>query len=179
MTHLISCDDRGLTHIDHAAVRSVLGEAFGARFDEHDWEHSVGGWRILLFEDSQLVSTAAVVDRELLVDAVPYDVGYVEAVATLPAQQRRGFAGQVMTEAAKVIATRTQFGALSSSKHGFYERFGWQRWRGRTFVLPRNSSQPLRTADEDAGLMVLLAEDGPAIELTADIWCHERAGDDW
>jgi len=171
--------DSTLSSVDHAALRAVVDAAFGARFDDHDWNNSRGGWRIVAHDDDGIVATAAVVSRELFVDGAPYHVGYLEAVATAPERQRCGFGTAVMEMAADVIATNAAFGALSTSAQGFYERLGWRRWQGRTFVIPAGGAPPVRTADEDWGIMVWLLHDGPTIDVAADLWCHERPGDDW
>ena len=59
--------------------------------------------------------------------------------------------------------------------HHFYERLGWQRWLGPTYV--RRSDGVVRTPDEDDGVMVLVT--ATAVDLTAPITCEERPGDDW
>ena len=176
---VVSVLDSTLSQADHLELRALVDEAFGVRFDDHDWQHSCGGWRIIARDDEHVVATGAVVTRELFVDGVPYDVGYLEAVATAPEQQGHGYGTAVMKVATDLIATHAAFGALSTSAHDFYERLGWQRWRGRTYVIPADGSRPLRTADEDWGIMAWLPRTGPTIDVAADLWCHERVGDDW
>ena len=59
----------------------------------------------------------------------PLRTAYVEAVATAPSFQRRGYASAVMRRIAAEIAGY-ELGALSKGSHSFYERLGWERWRG-------------------------------------------------
>jgi hypothetical protein len=60
-------------------------------------------------------------------------------------------------------------GALSTGTHVFYERFGWQRWRGPTFVDGLRGRE--RTADEDGGVMVLRTPRSPRLDLDGAIVC--------
>jgi hypothetical protein len=59
----------------------------------------------------------------------------------------------------------------------FYERLGWERWQGPTFV--RRGEALVRTEEEDDGIMVLRPGPGVRIDLRASISCEARAGDDW
>jgi hypothetical protein len=61
--------------------------------------------------------------------------------------------------------------------HGVYERLGWERWRGPTYV--RRGADLVRTEDEDDGVMVLRFGPSAGLDLTAPIACTERGGDDW
>jgi hypothetical protein len=76
-----------------------------------------------------------------------------------------------------VIATSRPATWLSTSRQSFYARLGWERWRGPSYV--RHGEQLIRTADEDAGLMVLRAGASAGPALTASITCDARRGDDW
>ena len=49
------------------AARRLLDLAFaGGKFDDHDWEHALGGVHALAWEDGELVAHASVVQRRLL-----------------------------------------------------------------------------------------------------------------
>src|SRR3712207_1131866 len=63
-----------------AAARAMLVEVFEGDFDEHDWEHSLGGMHALAYEDGELVGHAAVVQRRLLHGGRTLRTGYVEGV---------------------------------------------------------------------------------------------------
>jgi len=66
---------------------------------------------------------------------------------------------------------------LSTGRHEFYQRLGWERWLGPTFV--RRGEALVRTPDEDDGIMVLRFGRSRDTDLTAPIACEAREGDDW
>jgi len=82
-----------------------------------------------------------------------------------------------MGEATDLVRRHFEMGALSTGLHGFYERLGWERWQGPTFV--RQGSEAIRTADEDEGVMVLRLGPSRGVDLNAPISCERRPGDDW
>jgi len=160
-----------------AAARILCDRAFDGGFSDEDWAHSLGGWHALVVEGAAVVSHASVVPRDLFVDDRPFRTGYVEAVATEEGRRRSGLGTLVMMRIADVIRQHMQMGALSTGHHRFYERLGWERWRGPTYV--REGDRLLRTEDEDRGVMVLRHGPGATVDLTAAIACPARAGDDW
>lgn len=158
-------------------IRQLLERSFGAGFSADDWDHTVGGDHFVISEGDILLAHAAVVPRTLTIGDLPIETGYVEGVATEPQARGRGLGSAVMTEAAAVIRARYEMGALSSDRHTFYERLGWERWRGLTYV--RRGDELLRTEGEDDGLMVLRFGPSAVLDPTAAICCNERSGDDW
>lgn len=158
-------------------LRVLCDQAFTGNFSDHDWDHTFGGWRAVLLEDGRPLAHAAVVPRELEVDKHPFRTGYVEAVATEPGRHRNGFGTGVMGEITRILRREFELGALSTAHWGFYERMGWERWQGPSYV--RESSSLVRTADEDAGIMVLRLDPSRDIDLTGSISCESRPGDDW
>jgi aminoglycoside 2'-N-acetyltransferase I len=169
-----------LTRQELHALRRLLDPAFGAgRFGEDDWHHALGGVHVLAVEDGELVAHAAVVDRTLRAAGRPLRTGYVEGVATRADRRRRGLARLVMGEANAIIRQRHELGALSdgSGIPGFYERLGWEHWRGPTFV--EAAPEPVRTEDDDDGVMVLRTPATGALDLTAPLVCDWRPGDPW
>jgi aminoglycoside 2'-N-acetyltransferase I len=158
-----------------AAVRPLLDDAFGGRFDDTDWAHALGGWHVVVRDCGTVVAHAAVVPRELHVDGRPVDAGYVEAVATAPGRQGEGLGTLAMREVDRLVRRHHQLGALSTGAHGFYERLGWERWGGPTYV--RRGDELVRTPEEDEGIMVLRV--APGVRLGAAISCEARTGDDW
>ena len=83
----------------------------------------------------------------------------------------------VMRHVGRLLEAEFELGALSTTRHGFYERLGWQRWRGPTFV--RHGAVTVRTEDEDDGIMVLLYGTTASLDLALPISCETRSGDDW
>jgi aminoglycoside 2'-N-acetyltransferase I len=160
-----------------AETHRFLVEAFEGRFSAEDWEHTGGGSRVVVLDGDVPVSHAAVVPRLLRVGPREVAAGYVEGVGTAPGRQRQGLASLAMAEAGKLLTERFEMGALSTPVPGFYERLGWERWRGPTFV--RDGTRRTRTPDEDGGIMVLRFGPSRDIDLEAPIACEARSGDDW
>jgi aminoglycoside 2'-N-acetyltransferase I len=158
-------------------VRQLLDQAFAGRFSDDDWEHTIGGIHVLVADGDVIVSHAAVVARVLEVAHRPFNAGYVEGVATAPSRQQEGLGSLAMERVSTVLRSRFAMGGLSTSRHQFYERLGWERWRGPTYV--RDGLDEIRTEAEDAGVMVLRFATSGAVDLTAPLSCEARAGDDW
>jgi aminoglycoside 2'-N-acetyltransferase I len=146
-------------------------------FDEDDWAHALGGSHAIVLEGGTIVAHAAVVVRELEVDGVGLRSGYVEAVATALDLQGRGYGTAAMRVMYEHLLATYRLGALATSKHGFYERLGWERWEGPTFV--RISGGLRHTPEEDHAIMVLRTPTTPALDLRAPISCEWRPGDLW
>lgn len=159
------------------AMRTVIDRAFDGAFTNGDWEHSVGGWHVVAVEGSAIVAHASVVGRVLELDNASFDTGYVEAMAVEPDRQGLGFGTAVMRRAARLIEAHHQLGALSTGEHHFYERLGWERWQGPTFV--RDGGELVRTPAEDDGIMVMRFGTSTGVDLRDRIVCEARPGDDW
>ncbi len=179
MAQLRSIPTSNLTAAELRALRRLLSEAFEGRFSEDDWNHALGGLHVLALEDGQIVAHAAVVERTLVAASRSLTTGYVEGVATRPDRRRRGHATLVLREVGRVVATRYELGALSDGAEipGFYERLGWERWQGPTFVATTDG--PLRTADDDGSVLVLRTPATAGLDPTAPITCDWRPGDVW
>lgn len=160
-----------------AGIRALLDAAFDGEFSDDDWSHTVGGCHAVVVEGGRVVAHASVVARMLEVDGAPVATGYVEGVAAAPGRDNQGLGSAVMTRLGTVIRRDFDIGALSTDRHSFYERLGWERWQGPTFV--RTRAGLLRTTDEDDGVMVLRFGATAHLRLTASISCDERIGDDW
>jgi aminoglycoside 2'-N-acetyltransferase I len=158
-------------------LRQLLDKAFGNRFSEADWDHALGGTHIVVREFGSLVSHVAVVPRRLYVGDNVYACGYVEAVATLPSRQNKGYAALAMGEARKIIEIKYQVGALSTSAKDYYRQFGWEDWQGPSYVV--TADQWIRSKSEDCGIMVLRLEASSELELSSRIGCEMRSGDSW
>jgi aminoglycoside 2'-N-acetyltransferase I len=160
-----------------AAIRRLLDASFGGDFSDDDWKHALGGWHVVAVEDGVPIAHASVVPRLLEIGGDPFECGYVEGVATAPGQQGKGNGSMVITHLNALIGDHFRIGALSTGRHAFFERLGWERWRGPTFV--RRGHDRVRTPDEDAGIMVLRLGSSLDVDLTQPIVCESRSGDDW
>jgi aminoglycoside 2'-N-acetyltransferase I len=161
-------------------VRDLLWASYppgDEAFTEEDWEHAIGGMHFLMELDGRIVAHASVVERELHVAGRPARTGYVEAVATLPQHQGRGLGTRLMRDVSSYIRDQFELGALGTGSHHFYERLGWQTWRGPSSVRTGTGTVP--TPDEDGYILVLPTPTSPPLELTAPISCEQRPGDAW
>jgi aminoglycoside 2'-N-acetyltransferase I len=177
MVRLRTVASADLPVADLLALRELLDGAFEGRLTESDWHHTLGGLHVLVLEGREVVAHAAVVRRTLVAGGRPLLTGYVEAVATRPDRRLRGHARLVMRQAGRIIGRGYQLGALSTTRRGLYERFGWEHWQGPTFVAtPRGL---VRTAEDDDGVMVLRTPATGDLDLAAPLACDWRPGDVW
>jgi aminoglycoside 2'-N-acetyltransferase I len=165
-----------------ADLRSMHGLFAAAWPDDaytaDDWNNMTGGLHVVVELEGRLASHAAVVERELWTGPHRLRTGYVEAVATWPELQRRGLATRAMRAANEHIVTTYALGGLDTGSPGFYERLGWERWRGPTST--RTSEGERRTAEEDGYVMILRTPETPVdLDLDAPISCEWRPGDVW
>ena len=179
MTLLRSAVTAELGPAELAEVRRMVFAAFGGRFDEHDWEHALGGTHVLAVEGGEVVAHGAVVPRTLVAGERVLATGYVEAVATRADRRGRGLGGLVMREVGRVVAAGYELGALSdgSGIPGFYQRLGWETWRGPTFVAAPGGRE--RTAEDDGSVLVLRTPSTGELDPAAALICDWRAGDVW
>jgi aminoglycoside 2'-N-acetyltransferase I len=170
-----------LTAAEIASIRELLWAAFAddehGGFTEADWQHSIGGRHFVLDVGGKILCHASVVERELHVAHRPLRTGYVEAVATAPDNQRRGYGSTVMRRVNDYVSDNFELGALGTGSQAFYERLGWKIWRGPSSVRTENGDE--RTPDEDGYILVLPTPSSPALDLAAPISCEWRPGDVW
>jgi aminoglycoside 2'-N-acetyltransferase I len=163
-----------------ATIRQLLDAAFrddDGHFAESDWRHALGGVHVIAEEAGEILAHGSVVERRLEIGGRGVRTGYVEAVGTSPAHQRRGLATRVMHEIGDVIREGYDVGALSTGAVAFYARLGWELWRGPTAV--RTSTGVERTPDDDGGIMILRTPISPPLDLDDEIVCEWRDGDVW
>jgi aminoglycoside 2'-N-acetyltransferase I len=161
-----------------AVLRGLLDAALDGEFGDEDWDHTVGGWHVLVLEgDDDVLAHAAVVPRTIEVGSRAFQAGYVEGVATRPGRQGEGHGSAAMAAAGELVRTHFELGVLSTGRWSFYGRLGWERWAGPSWV--RRADGLERSEDDDDGLMVLRFGPSAGVDLAAPITCEERPGDDW
>jgi aminoglycoside 2'-N-acetyltransferase I len=166
-----------------AADWSELTELCVAAFEE-PWDgywESIGPGVHVMAEDDEgvIVAHAAIVDRLLYPGDAVLRAGYVEAVAVLPAFQRRGHGTEVMAVINRMIDRGYELGALGTGSHHFYERLGWVTWRGPTWIRQRDESL-VRSPDEDGDILVRRTPSTPAsLDLSLPIAVDWRPGEVW
>ena len=156
-------------------TRALLDRAFEGDFDDHDWDHGLGGRHVVVLDAGEVVAHAAVVGRTIWIDDRPLRAGYVEGVGVEPARQGAGLGTAVMAAVTAIVRRDFELGVLGTGEWHFYERLGWVRWQGESWVR-RADGRPERTPEDDDGIMVLA---GMPVDLGADIACEERPGDVW
>jgi aminoglycoside 2'-N-acetyltransferase I len=160
-----------------AELHAMLEEVFEGDFDEHDWEHALGGMHALAFDDGALVGHASVVQRRLLHGGRALRAGYVEGVGVRRAARRRGHASRLMEALERVIRGAFQLGALSASDAAIplYSARGWRPWEGETYALGPGGR--VRTPEDDDALFVL--ELDVPLDRRGEIACDWRDGAVW
>lgn len=168
---------------ERRAIRALCDAAFDGDFDEHDFDHCLGGMHALCWaEDTsghpRLLGHASVIARSVVGDDVPLRCGYVEAVAVHPGYQRRGIGDALMSAIGEVIVGAYDLGALGTSAagRGLYLRHGWLPWRGELACM---SPCGLIPTPDDAGAVMVLPVPGRVLDLGALLACDWRAGDVW
>jgi GNAT superfamily N-acetyltransferase len=122
------------------------------------------GLHVLAYLDSELVGHAVVTTRWLQPDGLPLlRTAYVDAVATSPERQGRGIGSAVLRKVASAV-TDYDIACLETERQGFYERLGWEEWRG---PLAGRSEEGLIPTPEQKGVMVLRLPRTPDLDLDA------------
>jgi aminoglycoside 2'-N-acetyltransferase I len=162
-----------------AEIRELLDAAFAGDFADEDWEHALGGVHLLLSEGDRLVGHASVVQRRLVHRGIGIRAGYVEAVAVRQDRRGRGHGNALLAEVDDVVRRAYDLGALSAADRArrLYERRGWVRWAGETWVLGPDG--PVRTPEDDDGVLVLRTPTSPELDLAGPLACDWRPGDVW
>jgi aminoglycoside 2'-N-acetyltransferase I len=162
-----------------AAAHAEVVQLCSAAYDEPfaDILTAVGpGVHVLGRLDGQLVAHAMWVTRSLQPQGrPPLRTAYVEAVATRPAQQRRGFASALLVRLAHEIGDH-DLAALSPSDEGFYARLGWQRWSGPLFI---RRDEGLAATPDDVVMILRLPRTPADLDLTVALSAEWRAGELW
>ena len=113
-------------------LREIFDVAWGdgeERFTDEDWGHALGGVHFVLEVDGDIAAHASVVERELHTNGLDLTTGYVEAVATRPSLQRRGYGSAVMRGA--VSTSIGPSGWARSARAVARSTSGWDGWPGR------------------------------------------------
>jgi aminoglycoside 2'-N-acetyltransferase I len=126
--------------------------------------------------EGRIVSHAMWVTRALQPSSrAPLRTAYVEAVATRPPFQRRGFASQILLHLARMIRSY-ELGALSPADDVFYARLGWELWRGPLFIRTDAGLDP---TPRDS-VMILRLESTPAdLDVSEPLSAEWRPGELW
>jgi aminoglycoside 2'-N-acetyltransferase I len=171
---IISAHD--LSSNERQAIIDVCTQAYGKDFTAilaqfHDAIH------LLARLEDKPVSHACWVTRWLQPEGLSLlKTAYVEAVATVPAFQGKGFGSAVMQRVATAIQDYALGGLCAAHAHiGFYQRLGWEMWRGPKAI--RTSETLIATPDEN--VMILRTAKTPPLDISTTITAEWREGDLW
>lgn len=164
-----------------AATLVELDRLCAAAFDEPwegYWERIGPAVHVFVREGARLVAHACFVERDLLVDGAELGCAYVEAVAVDPARQGGGLGSVVMRQLGDRIAAAFPLGALATASNAFYERLGWETWRGEIWLAEHGGRR--RMPEQEGDIMILRTPTTPAgIDLDGTLVGSARAADPW
>jgi aminoglycoside 2'-N-acetyltransferase I len=166
-------------HLDAAtrkAARALLDDVFEDMTD-YDWEHALGGVHALVWEGTELIGHASVIQRRLLHRGRALRAGYVEGVGVRADRRGRGHGTAMMDALERLVRDAYDLGALSTSDAGadFYAARGWRRWQGPSSALTPTGIR--RTESDDGGIYVLAL--AAPLDLSGALSCDWRDGDLW
>jgi aminoglycoside 2'-N-acetyltransferase I len=163
-----------LSDADLDEVRQLCTEAYAEDFAPI-LERLGPGHHVLGRRKGNLVSHAMWVTRMLQPTSLPeLRTAYVEALATAPAFQKRGYATEVLRRLEREIQD-FDLAALSPFDAAFYSRLGWVSWKGP--LLIRRGRVLELTPDE--ALMVLQLPKTPPLDLEEPVSAEWRRGELW
>jgi aminoglycoside 2'-N-acetyltransferase I len=170
--HTADLDEPTLT-----AARALLDVVFDGEMTDDDWEHALGGIHALVYDGTELIGHASVIQRRILHGGRALRAGYVEGVGVHSAHRRRGHASAMMAALEGIIRAAYDVGALGATDEAaaFYASRGWRLWEGPTSAL--TPSGIVRTADEDGAIYVLPV--AAELNLRGALTCDWRDGDAW
>jgi aminoglycoside 2'-N-acetyltransferase I len=155
-------------------IISLCSAAYAMDFSQL-FETLPGSIHVLAWLNGKVVSHAAWVTRWLQPEGQNLlRTAYVEAVATAPECRGRGLASAVLKELQTQIRDY-QLGALSPSDPAFYERLGWELWRGPLAIRLPNEQLPT----PDSRVMILRLDSTPTLNLNSLLTAEVRVGNGW
>jgi aminoglycoside 2'-N-acetyltransferase I len=153
-------------------------------FCNRAFEEELEGWfttfadstHVLGYQAGVLISHALWVTRWLQVDKGPLlRTAYVEAVATEKAFRRLGYAAAIMKRLEEAIQGY-ELGGLSPFSVSYYERLGWELWRGPLYIRTENGTIP---TPNDEQVMILRLPKTPALNVNVSLSAEWRDGELW
>jgi aminoglycoside 2'-N-acetyltransferase I len=129
------------------------------------FDHITAGRHFLAYREHDLVSHAVVSTRWAQPEGQPIlKTAYVDAVSTHPTYQGRGYGSAVMSRLAAKIDDYEIACLQTDEAAAFYERLGWEVWRG---PLAGRAEDGLVPTPEQRGVMMLRLPQTPSLDLDA------------
>lgn len=165
-----------LTEKGFLEILALCSEAYETDFSPIMQSYGEHLTHVLLHSGTELAGHALWVARWLQAgDMSLMKTAYVEAVAVAPKQQGKGYATAVMKKLAESIDDY-ELAALSPSDAGFYERLGWELWRGKLYARKEGVIIP---AKNESRCMILRLPETPVIDIDMPLSIEWRRGDIW
>ena len=164
-----------------ADTRASIVQLCVVAHQEEDFKHLFSylpsdGLHFLAYREEQLVSHAVVTTRWLQSEGQPLlKTAYVDAVATLPAYQGQGYGSALMRQLARDVGDYA-IACLETERPSFYERLGWEVWRG---PLAGRSEHGLIPTPHQTGVMILRLLQTPALNLDGGLTIECQTGRIW
>jgi aminoglycoside 2'-N-acetyltransferase I len=138
---------------------------------------SSGALHFLGYRSEQLVAHAMVTTRWVQPDSFPpLKTAYIDAVSTLPKYQGFGYGSDLMRRLAAEIDPEYSIACLETDRETFYERLGWEIWRG---PLAGRSEKGLIPTPDQHGIMVLRLSHTPQLDLNSMLTIECQTGRIW
>ena len=159
-----------------AEVLALCSQAYDEDFAAY-FELLRDGVHVLARCEGRVVCHAAWVERELTAERLGrLRTAYVEAVATLPAFQGRGYASAVLARIPPLVSD-CALAALSPSDDAFYRRLGWELWQGPLSYFDRSGIEIL--TPEEQVMIHRLPLTPAALDLRVKLRTDWRALEVW
>jgi aminoglycoside 2'-N-acetyltransferase I len=163
------------------ATRSAVVSLCVEAHDEEDFRNLFvylppEGLHVLAYFDEYVAGHAVVTTRWLQVaDAPLLRTAYVDAVATSPGLQGSGVGSAVMRHLASQVED-CDIACLETDRPRFYERLGWEEWRG---PLGGRSEDGYVPTPDQRGVMILRLPRTPSIDLHKPLTIEAHAARIW
>ncbi len=164
-----------------AAERSAVIDVCIAAHDNDDFRNLFtyipsGGRHFLAHRGQELVAHAVVTTRWAQPEGLPVlRTAFVDAVSALPAYQGQGNASAAMRRLADSVDDY-EIACLQTDIPAFYERLGWEVWRG---PLAGRSEDGLIPTPEQRGVMVLRLPQTPPLDLDLGLTIERQPNRIW
>lgn len=126
----------------------------------------------------QAVTHALLTERRFTIGGrLPMKAAYIDAVATHPDYQGRGYGSLVMKEIMRIASEICDIGGLSTFVPQWYGKLGWKEWKGPLSLEKEGEIIP--TLDVDGVVMVYIFEGTSPPDFNDTLTADWRPGGGW
>ena len=167
-----------LSNEERAEIMRVCCEAFGGPFDELFDLVAPTGVHVLARLDDCLVSHAVITERRFRIGDLPVmRAAYIDAVATLPGEQRKGYGSEVMRKTVEYASVEFDIAGLATVLDHWYGNMGWEHWKGELGLDDGGAVTVTENLEERVMIHRLPAT--PAVDVNARLIADWRPGGGW